>query len=418
MKRITLFVLISLLFFVNLFASPTAINFNNLPDNKKFNDLVLSFVNAYDSISYPDFQNADSKKADLNAAKKLYNYLKKQKNKNYDEELLELLALRCLYNFDKISATEVQNQFSLLEEEYPQSAEHHWIYGNFLTTAALPLEGKEELEKYIEMKENYVSFLFLQDYAYNQLLCAKPLNAYYTLTNGGSIPEEQVQNQQLLKLIKGNIKESSVYEAYKAEDVWKISKTDDTWSYIYSTMLGFKFPCKGNWNLKYEAFSPSTPAFCLLTPNDFTLNDKPLSISLLFMLYPESYYNESVKDNILNSMPVINKEQVTIARQEFEKYDIEDLSKYQDGRNGARTYLYFSKISPGQYSGLRCECPIDYSQLEKGESSDSPKYYAAATAYKRLNEPVYLIMLVDTCNAVLEETDALLEELFSKAVFE
>ena len=418
MKKITFILLFTILLFTRLFASPAAINFDNLSDKKKFNNLTLDFVNAYDSISYPDFEHADSKKEDLQAAKKLHNYLKKQKKANYDEKLLDLLALRCLYNYDWVTFTEVEKLFTQLEEDYPDKPEHHWIYGNFLASSSKTLEGKKQLEQYMEMKDYYISNFFIQDYAYCQLLCMMPLNAYYTITNGGTIPEDQIPNQQLLSIIKGRIKDSSSDQNYTSGEVWKISKTDDEWMYVYSTMLGFKFPCKGNWNLTLESFSETTPAFCILKPNDFNLNGNTVSISLLFMVYPESHYNEAIKDNMLQSMPVIGKENVTIAKQVFEKYSCEDLTKYQDIRKGARTYIYFGKITPDVYSGLRCECPVDFTKMEKGENASNPSYYATSPAQKRLEEPLYMIMLVDTCNALLEETDALLEELFSKAVFE
>ena len=76
--------------------------------------------------------------------------------------------------------------------------------------------------------------------------------------------------------------------------------------------------------------------------------------------------------------------------------------------------VYTAKIVPEQYSGIRCEHETDYSQRMSGQT----KYYAAAPAQKRLNEPVEIILLVDSCTALSNETDKLLEEFFSKSVFE
>ena len=402
----------------SLSASPAAINFSNLPKNEKFNELFLAFGNAYQYIRYPDFQNKDSKKTELEAAKNLYEYIKNQKKTNYDEELLKLLSMRCLYNYDEISSSEVEKVFLKIDKKYSNNAEHHWIYGNFLVTQSRIIAGNDELEKYLDMKKNMIGVFFLEDYAYSQLLCAMPLHAYYALTNGGNIPEEAVENQTLLKLIKNSIKESSSDENYTSNQVWKVTQEKEGWSYVNSTMLGISFPVKSKWNLKLEPFAKDHPAFCIVSPKDFKLNEKPIGISIMLMIYPESIYSESIKHKLLDGFPIIKEEKVEISKKEFIKYTYEDLSKYQDARNGSRGYFYVGKIVPGKYSGLKCEHKVDYSKIPSENTDGQIKYYATALAQKRLNEPVEIFILVDSCNALITETDKLLDEIFSDTVFE
>ena len=416
MKKVFAMLLIFAIEFSVLFANPAAINFANLPKDKSFENLLLDFGNAYDSIRYPDFTHKKEKKSALKSAKKLHSFLKKQKNANYDEQLLSLLSARCLYNFDEIDFGKVSEEFDSINSEFSEKAEHHWIYGNLLVTAGKVIEGKAELEKYMQMKNYYIGSLFVEDYAYSFLMCGMPFHALHSITNGGTIPEGQIKNQSLLALIKNNIKESSADENYETGQVWKISGSDGEYNYVYSTMLGISFPCKSAWKLRLNSFSATNPAVCMLGVDDFTLEEQEIGISVLIMAYPDSIYSDSVKKNLLEKFPIIKTETEEISHKKFEKYTYEDLTKYNDARKGSRGYLYFASIEPGKWAGAKCEHEIDLSKISA--DSGKTKFYAISPSQNRLQEKANIVILVDSCNALSKETDKLLEDLFEKAVFD
>ena len=58
------------------------------------------------------------------------------------------------------------------------------------------------------------------------------------------------------------------------------------------------------------------------------------------------------------------------------------------------------------------------SNFTENSVSEGAKYYAITPSQKRLQEPLIVLILVDSCNAFIEQTDQLLSELFSKAVFD
>lgn len=401
-----------------MFASPAAINFDNLPQDEDFKGLYLAFELSYNSIRNLEFQKKDTKSAYLSSAKNLYEYLNKKKKTNYDEDLLKLLTMRCLYNFDEITSEQVEASFLKIEKKYSKNAGHHWIYGNFLVSQGNVTAGREELENYMKMKNYEINTFFLEDYSYSYLVSSMPINAYYVITNGGNIPEEAVSNQSLLNLIKNTIKDSSADKTYTSEQVWRIAQVKDNNAFVYSTMLGISVPVKSQWGLRLEPFTKEHAAFCFLTPNDLTLNGSPISISIVLMIYPESLYSESIKQKTLNSLPITKKEKIEISGKEFEKYTFEDSSKYQDARNGALGYFYAAKITPEKLSGVKCEHEVDFSKVKSEGGAGQPKYFAIAPAQKRLNEPVEIQIIVDSCNALKDETIKLLEDFFSKAVFE
>ena len=418
MKKFLLSVSFILVLVFTAVASPAAINFDNLPKDEKFQVLFLDFGNAFNAISYSDFNHKEEKKDALKAANDLYSYLKKKKKANYDERLLKLLAGRCLYNYDEVSFSDVEKDFSALEKDFPENTEHHWIYGNFLVTVGKTLDGKNELEKYMEMKNYQINGFFIENYAYAQFMCDMPFNALYSITNGGTIPEESIKNQQLLGMIKNHIKESSSQEKYEANQVWKISQEEEGYNYIYSTMYGISFPCKGSWNLRYQQSEDSKPAMCIFGIDGFTLNEQPAGISLVMMVYPAAADSKKAKANLLKSVNIIKKENEEIDGKTFEKYTYEDLTKYADARQGSRGYIYAATIEPGKWSGARAEHAVDMSKFTENSGSEGVKYYAITPSQKRLQEPLTVFMFVDSCNALIDQTDQLLSELFSKAVFD
>ena len=422
MKKLILLLSVFLIILTHLSANPAALNFDNLANDEKFESLLLDFLDAYPYIKFSDYQNKESHNEQIENTEKLYNFLENKKNLNYDEKLLQFLCARCLYNFDLLSYEEVFSLFTKIDFDYPNNAYHHWIYGNFLASVGSEAnKGLKELEKYMHIKDYYVNEAFLEDYAYCQVLCGLRLNAYFTITNGKSILEENVRNQSLLKIIKDNILESSSKENYDANVVWKLSNLEEDYNYVYSTMLGVSFPCKGNWYLKFDSFKENSPAMCIISPNDFKIEEDIVTISILLLVYPQSLYATEKKDKLLNSFKILNTENVEISNHTFEKYTYENLEQYNDKRNGSRGYIYYGKIDGDKYSGANCEHAIDWFEVLKNsneESSGSQKFFKITKSQKRLSEPIHFFILVDSCNALIDETDDLLEKLFSRAIFE
>ena len=148
------------------------------------------------------------------------------------------------------------------------------------------------------------------------------------------------------------------------------------------------------------------------------MNEQPAGISLVMMVYPSVIDSKTAKENLLKSFNIIKKENVQIDKKSFEKYTYEDLTKYADARQGSRGYVYAATIEPGKWSGARCEHAADMSKLVGQSDSEGPSYYSVVPSQNRLQESITVIILVDSCNAFIEQTDQLLNELFSKAVFD
>ncbi len=416
MKKVLLTVAFFVICLVQAFSSPAAIDFLKLPRDEKFIAYFQDFIeNSYDSLRNADI-NKESKVDLLKKTENFYSYLQSIDKKDYDLLLLKLLLMRCLYNYDVISSAKIEEEVDYLNKNFPKKAEHHWIYGNFLVTSGKNVQGCKEIEKYMDMKDGMVNVFLIEDYACAQMMGGKYLNALYTLTNGGTIPEEEIENQALLKRIKINIEDTSVTESYEQKDVWKITrKQDDGYRYVCSTMLGISVPCKENWKLNLTPYTPGSPVICNLGINDYSVDGHSVGINMLVSAYTDSIFNDSVKKKILKTFPKTKKEKIKIGDNKFEKYTLKDLSKYNDIRKGFKGYVYVSKIVPDQFSGAGCEFDVDLQNLEY---SGTGKFYHVRPSKKRFAEPLYIVIVVDSCMALEKETSDIVAEILSKSVFE
>ena len=120
----------------------------------------------------------------------------------------------------------------------------------------------------------------------------------------------------------------------------------------------------------------------------------------------------------MQNLPVQGKEARKVGELEFDVYGLEDSTKYADERKGERGRLYHARVASGELSGVNCEHLCDFSKADRSGQSGAMSYYAYSPAYRRLDEPVDVLILVDSCNAVWEETDRLVDELLDMAVFE
>ena len=247
----------------------------------------------------------------------------------------------------------------------------------------------------------------------------EPLNALYKITNGGNFLEENILNHQLLRLIKDSILESSSSKTYKPEQVWRVSGSqEDGYHYVFSTMLGISIPVEGDWEIETIPFSSSSPALFMFTQDSFKVKGKKASVSVVVLAITDSLYKDSIKKDNLAKYPIIKTEIQKIDKIDFEKYTYDNPNAYKDERKGAHGYWYYAKVSPGQYSGARCEHIYDFSEVKSDTDFRRPVFTQIVPAQNRLQKTVHVIIFVDSCNSLAGETDKLLEKIFKRSVFE
>lgn len=399
-----------------LCASPAAINSKNLPQTEEFTEKFNAFVNTYDYLRYYENQTYEEPAANAQALLEELNAIEKP---NCDEMLLKLLVMRCLYNQDKCPDKEIDACYETIVKAFPKCAEVHWIYGNYLSTTMANVQSLEEMDKYIEMRKRNVNTLFIEDYAYVNMICGKRLTAMKYIQIAAQVMGCEPSDFGTYLALENEIKESSPDVSYTYDQVWKIKpvKTEEDESYfkMESTLIGISLPVEGDWTFQYSGYDPENGALIQLSPDSFEIEGNKVGITLVIF----ASTNENLPQNLVNQLGAVQSKNKTYNGLDWQVYTYENPQMYQDLRKGAKGYIYTVTVPPTEDSGLNCEYPFNYKELFSQEDGESQvKYYTQSDTYTRLNVPLTYVIFVDTCNALSKETDKFMKNFMSEAVFE
>lgn len=405
------------------FASPAAINWDNISEDRISRNQLSEFIDYYEIIRYPVNSSEVFLDEVLSKAEELNNTIKKLKKPNYDESLLQFIVLRCLYNFDRVTFNDVEKFYKALDKKYKNRAEHHWIYGNFLGTTFSNLKAIDEMYTYLEMVDYSVNPFFMSDLAYISLLSGCPLSALDEITIGGQVPAESLY-PDLYKAIQGQIKTSDPKKSYSAEEIWKmgcrLSEPEDL--RFFSTMLGVSLPLKEDWGINAMGYSDDV-AIVLLTPPAFKVKKDNITIQILITLTRKNSKKKNRIDPFANlKNPVLLDEKQEVRSLTFDVYKDEDPEVYNDDvRKGAVRYVYIGTTDHQDNNGMSVEYPLDMERIYKKSANNENginKYFSQKPAYLRFNEEFDVVILVDSCKAVEKQTEELMKDFMTHVVFE
>lgn len=427
MKKFILF--IGLLFIVcgHSFANPAAINWENISEERLSMDLIYNFVfDYYDYLKLPVvIHDSEFEEEALASAEELYEAIKSIKNPNYDESLFQLIVLRCLYNYDRVSYKEVEDLFKTIDKKYKKNPSHHWVYGNFLGTTFNNLEAIKEMHTFAKMNGELVTSFFTSDCAYISLLSGLILNSYEEVTIWGQLPIEEMTNPELYKEIKNHIKIPDPEKSYSGEEVWKIgNKIDDSEELrLFSTMLGTSLPVKDDWNIETFGYSKNG-ALVYIVPPAFKVKNNDINISMLVVLNrktSDKKFTLNPQELNLNN-PVLLDEKKQVRSLTFDVYKDYDPEVYDDDvRKGALRYVYVGTTDHKDNNGSSVEYPVDLDRLyrlSENEDCNQVKYYSQKPAYLRFEDEFDVIIIVDSCKAVEKQTKKFIDEFMAHVIFE
>lgn len=405
------------------FASPAALNFSNLSEERLPMDQYLMFINYYEVLKYPGMQIDEEFEKVLVNTEKFNESLKKLKKPNYDESLLRLIVLRCLYNYDRVTAKDVEDFYNALNKKYKNKAEHHWVYGNYLGTTFSNLKAMKEMQTYMEMVDYSVNPFFMSDMAYISLLSGCPISALDELTIGGQIPPEEMVYPNLYATIMDQIKTANPKKTYSGEEIWKmgcrLSNPDEL--RLYSTMLGVSLPVTSDWTIKTYGYSNDV-AIVLLTPPAFKVKKEEVSIQILVTLTRKTAANKNSNEKVINGLtnPVLLDEKPEVRSLIFDVYKAENPEVYNDDvRKGSVNYVYVGTTDHQDNNGYSVEYPIDMEKMNSGlNDNNTTSYFHQSPAYLRFDDEFDVVIFVDSCKAVEKQTQELMKEFLSHVIFE
>ena len=99
-------------------------------------------------------------------------------------------------------------------------------------------------------------------------------------------------------------------------------------------------------------------------------------------------------------------------------YTYENPELYNDDRKGMKLVFLIFTVPYNEFSGISFEKQVDFSNSFSDENSGNVKYFQFKKQLKRLDTPVTCLILLDSCNAVFEESQAWMESILNESIFE
>jgi hypothetical protein len=338
-------------------------------------------------------------------------------HENYELRALNIVIMSYLYNLDILDVAEaIAKEARYLKTNYPDEYRTYWLYGNFLIHGARIPEGFNEFKHVLETDGNFDRYPvdFLHDYGYACLLAGLYKNSMYVYELAAARENKDVLSNRYYTTLSEIMIASSPGEEYTQQQVWKIIASEGQY-YARSRMLGALLPLKETWNLQFSGLQNES-IFCFIGPDKFIPKNgnQSIGVSILLQFFLSSTAYENFLNNFQASFPVIARTQKVIGDREYDILTYEDLEKYQH-MGGSRGYYISTVLRYPQTPGIGIELPLDYTtEMQTG----NPQYYPLTQELDRINQDIYMGVLLDSCNDIFEESSDFLFTLLQNSVFE
>lgn len=408
MKKIVMILLLSFAMVIPAFANLYAVNPDNLPKDEDFNQRLEQFLDNYDLSSdyYPEWKFDKSKEDVTSELLAFDEYLSGLKKPSYDTKLIRLITMRCLYNLDAYDSDVIKDYADSLKKKHKKELRTWWIYGKFLSQTYLLSESYEELTTALNMFGGLdkADYYFLHDYTYTCYISRNIKHGWLALQTIAERDNIPVEDTYLYGLYNGIVETADINETYSANKVWKAATVGENEYRLFSTMLGVSIPLSGAWGLQINDYQNQLSSV-LFKPERFeTKNKEPIGISVLVLSttkengydFLKSVSISRYKDAPKNYKKVINGV-------EWEIFEGEDLTAYNDIRGGHRGLYAIVTIPYSKLSGLNLEMSASY---DFSEGTDQLGYYRVQPAFDRVETDVSFLVMMDTCNVIYKESSA------------
>lgn len=404
---------------VPIYANLSAINFSTLPQDAIFQNKFKGFLNIVNYINHfsTEWNYPVSKAETLSIAIDFESEINKQKEISYDLNILHLIVMRYLYNIDAEGySNKIEMKVNQLKTSYPNEYRTYWIYGNYLISSAQPIKGIAEFSYVInKIKDmNKLHPAFLEDYAYACLLSFMYKNGIMALETAAQLRNINISEYWMQKHFTSMLVKPDIDTNYDKKITWNLQKKNDQFM-LFSHILGIAIPVEGNWNLNFSGLNDQK-SYVSISPQRITAaTGIDIAISVVYQFSIEDISYTDFQNNILKQLPITNKEEKSVNGIIYTVYTYEDPTTYIE-MGGSKGYCITTEMNPSDQSNLNIEFPyeIGINNIEEGSVS----YYALRNGFDRIEKPVRMSILLDSCNDVFNESSDFFWKLISETILE
>ncbi len=399
-----------------------------------FHALNLSVLKQYDLIADDvDYLRANVGKFDHWSAQWPYNDSKEQclgllkaaslriealhEKTPSDVELSLLLMVVYQYRYNLDDNAVVHRFLDLTaatEAQFPDDYRPVWIDALFLMNSGQQVKAVQAFQRILGDRSQLstVHPALLLDYAQASYLAGMPrtakisVDAYIRRTGN---PQDQVP---LAGIINGVLKTSDPNGGYKPDDVWWVSKTESNVRFV-SPMLSTAFTVPGDWKPGLRGYA-NFQSVCVLTPPAITSKQgKLITIHLVLI---QSTKDQPFPDFVAALERGLDKDkgyvysptEMPLPTSEKTSADqVTNPNLYAD-RGGMRGYAIFFGNALRDDSGFNLDRPNALPDAGTG-----PNHYRPVAQYDRFPAGINTALLVDSCQEIADETDAIVKSFLA-----
>ncbi|WP_169311847.1 tetratricopeptide repeat protein [Gracilinema caldarium] len=334
-----------------------------------------------------------------------------QHRSNPELWVLKVIILKYLYNLDSPGvAKQLEAVISEATHDFPMDIRFSWLYGDFLSSAGRSLEAISQFRKIITEKASaqLLPGAFWEDYGKACYLALMPKNAITAFQKAADLYNIPLSSYKIASTAIEQLKKPDINGTFSDTDVWNIIKSGESY-YLMSRLFGMRLPIQGTWNVKHFGVNNRTSAAILAPPQIKSKTGKEIGINIVVLINFNDINQETfIKPYLSKGTKQISVQNTPIPITRYEWIDKETYAHM----GGAHGYMTFLTLPASPESGLQLEIPQIF------VSGSEKSFYKPNEIYDRMDHPVHIGIILDSCEEVYEESKAIYDAILSGAIFD
>jgi hypothetical protein len=326
------------------------------------------------------------------------------KEDNLDLLLFRALVKECLYNMDTGNYfNDIVTELKAVEKKYPADYRGPWLLANHLVYSGNPFDAIREYERLVTdvLGGNVPSDVFV-DYcsALYMAMMFSTCNALIDLAvTNGNIAEPR-KTFWMYDQLKAHFKESVPGVIIPKEELFNFLRREKGVGFLCRP-FGAWLPVKEDWNARpFDSTPANMGSFMASVP----LSSAPgrrifVSLSVIFQALPQkdfTAFTQSMLKSMKNPVPLADWK----GKWEATAYEFRDPALYKEN-GGGHGLIVFVKRGQPRAKGMAIE---EASTIVRTKDDSGLRFYALQTEYARFDGDLYYAFLLDSCEAVFDQS--------------
>ena len=296
--------------------------------------------------------------------------------------------------------------------EKPDDYRGYWFLAHHYSLSREEDQAVTLFEKVEPMLPPDVPADFWEEYGYAMMLAEMPSHCRMAVDKVKKIlGKPGYLEDQLGETIRKNLVDTDPDRAYTMKDLWFVIHKKQGQAAFISRPLGVRLTIDTSWTIQFNDYSKHQSAI-ILKPQRATAASGKLIGYTIGVLIKSPAAGETLESYVKNISSGQGKVVQTTAPVGYKKciaYEILNEKMYPDWGGGHMHVIAIEQKEPA-YPGLALEEPFPMPEGDKGKVN----YYRQSGQKSRLPGRLFYMILLDTCEAIHEESWSVFQQVVNK----